>query len=397
MARFSRVSLKVLAEKGENPDARLLEEISRDPGFFLMPLRFGIQFLQVATAVVVAYLFFSSRLPYALVGALVTMVVVVSVFRQLIPKIWTQRDPEGILLKLLPFFTKCYGVLRWLTSPQMTVLRLAQSLRTKNHRLILRDEESTEEEIQAYIGVGEEEGLFEGEESELIQSALEFGNTIVKEIMIPRSEIVATEQGATVSAVRNLMVSSKHSRIPIYRERIDQIVGVVYVRNLLSYLQEGRGDDPVVRLMKEPWFVPHTKKVSGLLKEMQAEAKHLAIVINEFGAISGLVTMEDLIEEIVGEIRDEDEAQKIDLAYEGEGNYIVRGGVEIDNLEEVLDLNLGEWDVSTVSGLVVTYLGRVPTPGETFFINGMEVEVLSADRKKIHTMRIQKLQEPLQE
>ena len=147
-------------------------------------------------------------------------------------------------------------------------------------------------------------------------------------------------------------------------------------------------------LLLKPWFVPETKRVAELLKEMQANAEHLAIVINEYGAVAGVVTIEDLVEEIVGEIRDEDELRRVDLTYEGNGNYIVRGGVSLEEVEEALDVHFGEQDVTTISGLVVSTLTRVPTAGETMTINGMEVEVLSADRRRIHTMRIRRVSQP---
>src|SRR5690606_715007 len=230
--------------------------------------------------------------------------------------------------------------------------------------------------------------IFERTESRLIQSALEFGNTLVREIMTPRNEIVAIEESATLGELRDLIVSSKHSRIPDNRERIDQIVGIVYVRNLLAALDPGEENETIRPLISEPLLVPETKNVSALLKEMQAQAEHMAIVINEYGAASGLVTIEDLLEEIVGEIRDEDELERIELLYEGGGNYIVRGGVEIEDLEEALGVDLGDPDVATVSGLVVGHLGRVPSPGERIVLNGLVVEILSSDRKRIHTMRI---------
>jgi CBS domain containing-hemolysin-like protein len=250
------------------------------------------------------------------------------------------------------------------------------------------DEEASEEEIQAYLGVGEEEGIIEEDESELIQSALEFGDTLVREIMTPRTEIVAIQEDATIQELKDVMVSSKFSRIPVYRERIDHIVGVVYVRNLLGYLGDGNGDDPITPLINRLWFVPETKKVSALLKEMQSNAAHMAVLIDEYTSVSGLVTIEDVLEEIVGDIRDEDELEKIDVAYAGEGNYIVHGGAEIEELEETLGVDLGEPDVTTVSGLIVDHLGKVPAPGEMIVLGGLSVEVLSSDRKKIQTMRV---------
>ena len=206
--------------------------------------------------------------------------------------------------------------------------------------------------------------------------------------MTPRTQVVAASQTTTVSQMRDLIVSRKHSRIPVYRKGLDDIVGVVYVRNLLSWLNAESGDAPVTRLMTPPLFVPETKMVADLFREMQRSAEHVAIVMNEYGAVSGLVSIEDLIEEIVGEIRDEDELQLEDLISEGEGSYIVRGAAEIENLEKATGLSLGAAHFTTVSGVVVSRMGRVPHPGETIDINGIRVEVLAADQRKINTLRI---------
>ena len=390
ISRLSRLSLKVLAERERNSKVRLLEDIAKDRIQFLLPLQFGSQVLVIILAVMVSSLLFISDVAYAPVGALVVMVAIIVLFQQLFPRMITQSKPERILLRLLPRFNRLYQFLHWVSSPLTTLLLASQTSKENNQLVMASDEETSEEEIQAYLGVGEEEGIIEEDESKLIQSALEFGDTLVREIMTPRTEIVAIEEEATIGELKDLIISSKFSRIPVYRERIDHIIGVVYVRNLLSYLGDGKGEDPITPLIHKPWFVPETKKVPALLKEMQLNAAHLAILIDEYTSISGLVTIEDVIEEIVGEIRDEDELEKVDLVYAGGGSYIVRGGTEIEELEETLGIDLGEPDVTTVSGLIVDHLGKVPPPGETVVFNGLSVEILSSDRKKIQTMRVKK-------
>jgi len=302
----------------------------------------------------------------------------------------TQSEPEQVLLRFLPLFRRFYPFLCWLSYPLITLLRISKASRENNQVASGPEEEATEEEIQAYLGVGEEEGIIEEEESRLIQSALEFGDLLAREIMTPRTEIVAIEEKATIAELKDLMVSSKFSRIPVYREQLDQAIGVVYVRNFLSYLGDGAGQEPITPVIHKAWCVPETKKVSELLKEMQHNAEHLAILINEYGSVSGLVTMEDMIEELVGEIRDEDELEKIDLTYAGDGSYIVSGGAEIEELEETLEVDFGDLAVTTVSGLIVGHLGKVPSAGETVVLDGLSVEILSADRKRIQSMRVRK-------
>jgi CBS domain containing-hemolysin-like protein len=302
--------------------------------------------------------------------------------------IMATRYPEQALLRLVPVLSRCYPFMAWISRPMASLLKPFERTSANGDETGGQEEESTEGEFEAYVDVGEEEGIIEGREGDLILSALEFGNTRVREIMTPRTQVVATSQTTTVSEMRDLIVSRKHSRIPVYRKGLDDIVGVVYVRNLLSYLNAESGDEPVTLLMTPPLFVPETKKVADLFREMQRSAEHIAIVINEYGAVSGLVSIEDLIEEIVGEIRDEDELQLVDLISEGEGSYIVRGAAEIENLEKALGLSLGNTPFTTVSGVVVSQMGRVPHPGETTDINGIPVEVLTADQRKINTLRI---------
>lgn len=396
IGRLSHLSLRVLAEK-EKGRLGMLQAIASDRSQFLLPLQFGNQILLVAIALLTGFGFVGSNMRYAPFWAIVAMVGMIGLFRQLLPALIAQSGPEKVLLWLLPFFRYFYMALRWISAPIFIVLRAVSRASEEKAQLLLENEdEASDEEIQAYLDVGEEEGIIEEDESKLIQSALEFGDTSVRAIMTPRTEIVAIEEKATLTELKDLIVSSKFSRVPVYRERVDQVVGVVYVRNLLSYLDEGRGEEPITPLTKKAWFIPETKKVSQLLREMQSSAEHLAIVINEYTAVTGLVTIEDVIEEIVGEIRDEDEAEKVDLVDQGEQGYIVNGGAEIKELEEALEMDLGEPYVTTVSGLVVEYLGKVPSVGEKVVLNGLLVEILSSDQKKIQSMRIRKIEESAQ-
>jgi len=391
---LSRVTLRVLADK-ESASHPLLSGLADDPRHFLVPVEFGIQVMQVAAAVLVTATLVISGVPHPYLTSSLILILGVYLLRQLLPKMITQRNPDKVLLLLLGLFRPGYVLLHWISFPLVLTLRLFKE-RQEQEDGEDEEEEPSEEEIQAYIDVGEEEGIFEEEESELIQSALEFGNTLVREIMTPRSEITAIEETAKISEAKALFISSKHSRLPVYRERLDQIVGVIYVRHLLATLETASDEDPVTPLLNRPWFVPETKRVAELLKEMQANAEHIAIVINEYGAVSGLVTIEDLVEEIVGDIRDEDELLRVNLSYEGEGSYVARGVLALEELEDALDIDLGDPDVTTISGLVVATLGRVPHIGEQFTLHGLEIEILSADRRRIHTLRIRKTPVPEQ-
>ncbi len=385
--RISRLTLRILSKRESSQEPGFVGIITSDRSRFLLPVRLVLLCIQV-TLVVFATGFFLELRPIQ--GAWWALLVVLPAFVLVLLAIpiMATRYPEQALLRLVPVLSRCYPFMAWISRPMASLLKPFERTSANGDETGGQEEESTEGEFEAYVDVGEEEGIIEGREGDLILSALEFGNTRVREIMTPRTQVVATSQTTTVSEMRDLIVSRKHSRIPVYRKGLDDIVGVVYVRNLLSYLNAESGDEPVTLLMTPPLFVPETKKVADLFREMQRSAEHIAIVINEYGAVSGLVSIEDLVEEIVGEIRDEDELQLVDLISEGEGSYIVRGAAEIENLEKALGLSLGNTPFTTVSGVVVSQMGRVPHPGETTDINGIPVEVLTADQRKINTLRI---------
>ncbi len=387
--RMSRVALRVLSERERARGIKLLDRAAQDRVQFLLPLQFAVQGLTVAMATLVTWAAVVWQLSYPLVWSFLIMVGVIALFRQLTPRWLTQQNPESFLLTLLPLLGGLYVLFSWLSLPLLWPLNMSRRMLEEDQGN--ETEEISEEEIQAYLDVGEEDGIFEGEETELIQSALEFGSTLVREIMTPRSEIVMIPHTATVSQLKDLIVASKHSRIPVYRDRTEQIVGVVYVRYLIAVLGEGKGDDPITPLIKKPWFVPETKLVASLLKEMQRNSDPMAIVVNEYGSVSGLVTIEDLVEEIVGEIYDEDESQIVSIEAEEGGSFLALGSLEIGDLEEALNVDFGEPSASTVSGMVVEHLGKVPTPGETIVLGEVAIEILESDQKKIHRMRIRRL------
>jgi putative hemolysin len=201
--------------------------------------------------------------------------------------------------------------------------------------------------------------------------------------------MVACAETATVGEMREMMIQFRHSRIPIYRGDIDHIIGIAYIRQLMAEYVKGRESDPITGLINPVLFIPETKPVSKLLKELQERGDHTAIVIDEYGGVAGLVTIEDLVEEIVGEIRDEDEAKINKIIEEGPRTFVARGGTEIARIEELAGRKFENPNCSTVAGLVTAYLGRVPAPGEVFDLEGLSIRILDSDRKRVHWIRIQ--------
>ena len=251
-------------------------------------------------------------------------------------------------------------------------------------------------ELQAFLDVGEEEGIIEEEEGEMIQSIIRFSDRTVVEVMTPRTRVVAVDAEATIDEVRDLMIESKYSRLPVYREQIDNIEGVIYVRDLLRYWATGETGLTVGRIARKQLYeVPESKPIDDLLREMQKARTQMAFVIDEYGGLSGPVTIEDLIEEIVGEIEDEDEpdptAGEAEILVESEESLVVRGEVEVGKLERRFDVELAADDFTTVAGLVLNRLGHLPTAGETMTLHGLRFEVIEADDRRISRLRVSRV------
>ena len=247
--------------------------------------------------------------------------------------------------------------------------------------------EEANEAAKAYIDTAEQEGLIEGEERRLLQSIVDFGDTLVREVMTPRPDIVAIRDTATVGDVRALFREQEYSRFPVYKDSLDNIAGFVFVKDLvvLSTADDAR---PVTTLLRPAVVVPETKRVPELLKQFQRQQTQCAIVVDEYGGTAGLVTIEDLLEEIVGEIRDEYDVESEPIVDEGNGRWVFSGKVNIDEVRQRLNVEIEREGFETVGGYLLSHLGRVPAVGEKFEMDGLTVEVLDAERRRINKVRM---------
>jgi putative hemolysin len=257
------------------------------------------------------------------------------------------------------------------------------------------EEEDNGGDIQALIDVGAEEGILEEEEGELIHSIIEFGDTRVSEVMTPRTEIVALPATATVREARDEIIESKYSRLPVYRDQIDNVEGIIYVRDLLQCWPENKEAEKITPFLRPVYFVPETKPVAELLEEMQKAHAQLAMVIDEYGGVAGLVTVEDILEEIVGEIEDEDTAQEeiVEIVEASDGYYDMPGSTEIGKIERLFSMEIEDDDFTTIAGLVISESGYVPRVGERLTFRGLDVEVLEADDRRINRLRLRRAEE----
>src|SRR5262249_12223673 len=243
------------------------------------------------------------------------------------------------------------------------------------------------EAVDALIEAAEEEGILEESDRQLIQSVVEFGDKTVREVMTPRPNIFAVPASTTIEQFTAMLRDKPHSRVPVYSGILDHILGMVLAHDLIQIPDEQASTTTVARLVRPVLFVPETKMTSQLLREMQRDNIHMAIVIDEYGSVAGLVTLEDLVEEIVGEIRDEHE-QAQDITREGESAYVMQGTVDVGRLQDLFDVRLDWRDAATVGGLVSAIAGRIPQPGEVIQDDGLRFEILESTDRKVEKVRV---------
>jgi len=389
LTQCSPLSLRMILEREEAPANPLLKLVVDDAMQLLVPIHFGTQLATISIAVLATHISLARWGAWGIPISFAAILAISLAFRQLVPRLLTQNSPESKTLRLLRLFRPIHTLLGPVALTHSGLLRLFRRFQDEAEAAPEpAAAEATEQEIQAYLEIGEDEGIIEKEDSKLIQSVVEFGDTLVRDVMTPRTKIIACEEEATIGQLRDIMVQHRHSRIPIYRGDIDHIIGIAHIRQLLSQYAPGRESEPVAGIVHQAHFIPETKPVSALLRELQRRGDQTAIVIDEFGGVSGMVTMEDLLEEIVGEIRDEDQAAVSEIVEDGPQGYQVRGGCPLGRLQEVTGKKFEGYDCSTAAGLVTAYLGRVPAPGEEFDIDGVRFRILDADRKKVHRIRV---------
>ena len=383
-------------ERANDRSAAFLKQVLENRPRFTFAIAATIQILLVVVAVLVTSIslrqFDDPR--FVLVG-LLSGLVLAGIFRQLIPLFISTRDPEGTLLFLLPVIRPLLPLMAFAADP---FHRLFDRSRRKEQQTDDENEEDDEDagdDIQALIDVGEAEGILEEEEGELIHSIIEFGDTRVSEVMTPRPDIVAVPIGATVREARDVMLESKYSRLPLYRDQIDNVEGIIYVRDLLQRWAEGDEDGSIAPLKRDVYFVPETKPVAELLEEMQKAHVQLSMVIDEYGGVCGLVTVEDILEEIVGEIEDEDIGREDleDIVEQPNGCYEVLGSTQIGKIERLFDMEIEADDFTTIAGLVISHSGKVPQSGEHLTFRGLDVEVLEADERRIGRLLVKRAAE----
>jgi CBS domain containing-hemolysin-like protein len=373
-----RLSLRLMAERGGRSDR--LGRYLDDPLQLFVPARMLIGTCIVLAGVLIARL--SDVQDAVSLGIFfVSLVAFVVICEHLLPTLIVRRDPEGWLDLLLPVFHAMTRPLRPLTAVIVGMMGARRERDAQNGAGQDAAAQAPDSETES-AGEG---GISEQEGRELLQSIVDFTETVVREVMTPRPDIVAIRADATLPDLRVLFREEQYSRIPVYRDSLDNIVGIVFVKDLVA-LPPG-AEPPLTTLMRSAYFVPESKRVSELLKEMQRRQAQLAVVVDEYGGTAGLVTVEDLLEEIVGEIRDEYDVESETVIDEGSGTFVFSGKVNVDEVHDRLGVEIEREGFETVGGFLLSHLGRMPYVGETIEVDRLVFEVLEVERRRITKVR----------
>ena len=386
----NKLRLRRLRDDGDRRARQLSRLLEEQPGRVLTALAVGNNIVNVGASILAAALFVQwlgpGRGPWL---AVVAMTVALLIVGEITPKTFAAKHADRLAL----WVGRPVAWVAVLLSPAIRVLSLVSDLlvRPLGGRVNFASPLVTEEEIRLLVRVGEEEGVIEADQRQMIHSIFEFGDTVVREVMVPRIDMVCVEDSTSVDGVLRVILEEGHSRVPVYHDTIDQIVGVVHVKDLLSHIKAGHHSLPAREVMRPAYFVPESKRLDDLFREMRRKRTQMAIVVDEYGGTAGLVTVEDLLEEIVGPILDEYDVEEKLFETVDEHTAIVDGRLSIEEVNELMNLDLPTGEVDTIGGFVYSLLGHVPAQGEKVISGGAEIVVEKLEGHRIARVRISRL------
>jgi len=391
LTNISRLRLRQLLERGV-PRAQAINDLLDNPQRFPATLLFVNTLALITIGASALYMSQHFAEWWSHILAVVIAAIVVLVFGIAVPKALAMRNPERTALALF----RPINIIRRVVLPLVAFAGFIARpiVRMLGGRSAPVGPFVTQEEMRMLVNVGEEEGVIQQEEEALIHSIFEFGDTVVREVMVPRPYIVAIEDDATVGEAADVALQSGHTRLPIYKDTIDTVVGVATVQDMLRVTRQHGENEQVTRVMRPVYYVPETKKVDELLRELQKGRMHMAIVVDEYGGTAGLVTIEDLLEEIVGEIQDEYDVEPPMIERVGTYETIVDARVPLDDVNDLLGTNWEAEDSDTIGGFVYEQLGRIPNPGDTVQIGDYVITILSTEGTRLKQLSIVRQRPP---
>jgi CBS domain containing-hemolysin-like protein len=382
MTQLTRARASAMVEQGRRGAdrvQRIVDNIERD----LNGVYLAVNIVQTSQSAIVGLLAVKIFGGWgAFVGVLLNVAVLFAL-AEAAPKTWALQHPERAALLTAPLVEGVGKVLRW---PARGLIGVANIILPGKG--LAKGPFVTEEELLAIAGEAVQNAVIEESELDLIESVIDFGDTVAREIMVPRTDMVMIASDRTVTDFVELAIDKGLSRIPVFGENADDVTGIVYLKDAMRTEREGGGTRSVTVLLRPANFVPETKHVSELLAEMQSRKNHISIVVDEYGGTAGLVTLEDLLEELVGEIEDEFDTDAPAMVHLADGDVVVNATLNVDDLSEDLDLELPEGNWDSIGGLVLGLLGRVPVPGDSVVADGARLVVERVDGRRISQVRI---------
>ena len=387
LTRMTRVRALALIEDGKR-NAETLERIEADPPRYLNAVYLTVMLCQNGSAILVAIIAESTFGGIGVTVASLVFTLLYFVLVEAMAKTFGVLHSDRAALLVAPFV---WFLGRLLAGPTRVLIGVANVLLPGKG--LRQGPFVSEAELRSMAELGQEEGSIEREETDLIHSIFEFGDTIVREVMVPRPDIVAIEGDKALRDVQAAVLQHGYSRIPVFEEDLDDMIGIVYAKDVLKALHQGKHDMPLRDIVREAHYVPESKKVADLLREMQKAKFHISMVTDEYGSVVGLVTLEDLLEELVGEIADEYDTEEPDLVEIGDGEYRVDGKMDIDELNEQLDVELPDEEWDTVAGLMLGLLGSIPDEGQEVTFQRLTFTAERVDGRRISKIRITRREE----
>ncbi|MDG2300406.1 MAG: hemolysin family protein [Acidimicrobiales bacterium] len=363
ITRVSTARAEALVEEGRR-GARTLRDLIDRREHVLPPILFMVLACQIGAATVMTVIVLEHWGTWQLICAFIAELLLLYAIAEALPKSWALAHPDRSATMAAPLVKVLSSIapLRWVANGIVT--RMGANIPNG-----ISEGEVSEEELLALAEEAAASAAIDEEERVLIEQVIEFGDTVAHEVMVPRPDITAVSDSITIDEAASIVIEHGFSRVPVYGKNIDDIRGIIYSKDIMRSLRDGSSHNKVADVMREPFYVPEAKKISQLLREMQSETFHMAIVIDEYGGTAGLVTLEDLIEEVVGEIVDEFDVEPPMVERLSNGNFRVNGRADLDDLEAMLLIDLPAGDWNTVGGLIFNSLGHVPAVGETIEIN----------------------------
>jgi CBS domain containing-hemolysin-like protein len=385
LTSVSRIRIRNLSEEGD-PRAQLIERLLRDPNAYLSTILIINSVAVIVASTLATLIALDVFASFGEVISTVTLAVIVLVFCEVTPKTAALQAPVQWARALV---RPVYGASVALR-PIIAALTFITNgiIRVFGGQAVRRGPFVTEDELRMLVDVSQKEGVLEEDEKELIHNVFEFADTTVRSIMIPRIDMITIEADEPVDAAIGLILQGGQSRIPVYSDTIDNIIGVLYAKDLLRVLAADQNPPSVRALVRRAYFVPETKRLDDLLTELRRERVHMAIVTDEFSQVAGLVTIEDLVEEIIGDIQDEYDTEETLFERIGPNEYVVAAKMSIDDFNDLLDADLPSADYDTLAGFIYTQLDKIPTAGDTVRFDKLTFTVLGTRGRRIVKVRV---------